>query len=179
MNKIRRAIWCVVLFLPLICLSGEIQEHLKLILSMKNLSVTNTDELTPPWIEGDQSSLLAENETNEEIEGIVSPKSAMLQQDHSDNSVQKKATKYSTTYETRFVSVIVLDGYKIHVADYYDGTRVVSFLDGDMKGYQAGSVNGVFTGDSRNVEWHKNYFVHRYPRCKITSYPNKQIFEIK
>jgi hypothetical protein len=81
--------------------------------------------------------------------------------------------------ETSAVSIIKNGGYLFHVADYPDGTRVVTCLDGSGKGYQGMSVNGVAGGGSNDVKWHSKYhFVHKYPCGQVKSYENKQIIEI-
>lgn len=90
---------------------------------------------------------------------------------------QMKANK-SLFFETYAVSIWTIDGYSFHIADYYDGTRVVTCLDGELVGLQGIAVNGIKTAESRNVTWYNNYFVHRYPTGKINSYSNKQIIEL-
>lgn len=101
---------------------------------------------------------MLEKEEDEEIEGVISPKSAMLQQDQSDSREQKKATKYSASCETHAVSIFVIDGYKIHVADYPDGTRVATCLDGRDKGYQAIGFNGAIIIESKKAEWQEIFY---------------------
>jgi hypothetical protein len=80
--------------------------------------------------------------------------------------------------EAYLVQQIYSGGYNFHTADYYDGTRVVTCLDGDLKGYQGVSVNGVLQTEGFGAEWHNGYFIHYYERGKITSYPKKQTIEL-
>ncbi len=76
------------------------------------------------------------------------------------------------------VSHTVINGHNFHVADYQDGTRVVTCLSGEMRGLQGVGVNGILTQENPNAEWHKNHFVHYYTHGRILSYPTKQIFEL-
>lgn len=99
-------------------------------------------------------------------------------------SVQKGDTLSAKSFrgrsETSVVSTAVLNGYHFHVADHPDGTRVVTCLDGNMKGYQAMSFNGVVQAQSSNVHWHAHHhFVHKYPSGQVLSYPKKQVIELK
>lgn len=81
-------------------------------------------------------------------------------------------------FETYAVRIDFFDGYRFHVADYYDGTCVVTCLDGPLVGYQVIQVHGVITADSSNVVWRKNHFVHRYPNGKIYTYERMQLIEL-
>ena len=65
-----------------------------------------------------------------------------------------------------------------HIADYADGIRVVTCLDGNEKGLQGIGFNGVIQGESRDVKWKKGYFIHNYVGGRVISYPNKQIAEL-
>lgn len=89
-----------------------------------------------------------------------------------------KASKYQKFESHNVQQVLYYDG-SYHIADYVDGTRVVTCLDGDHKGLQGISFNGVIKAESRDVKWKKGYFIHTYPGGTITSYPNKQISELK
>jgi hypothetical protein len=95
-------------------------------------------------------------------------------------NVAKSAGSVAKSFraETSSVAVAKLNGITIHIADYPDGTRVLTCLEGSLKGLQEGYFNGVLVLSSRNVKWHSKYFVHTYPNGKITSYPKKQIAEI-
>lgn len=95
-------------------------------------------------------------------------------------NVAKSAGSVAKSFraETSSVAVAKLNGVTIHIADYPDGTRVLTCLEGSLKGLQEGYFNGVLILSSRNVKWHSKYFVHTYPNGKVTSYPNKQILEI-
>jgi hypothetical protein len=89
------------------------------------------------------------------------------------------AKKIRAKAETSAVSIIKKGGYSFHVADYPDGTRVVTCLDGSGKGYQGIAVNGVAIDESNDVKWYSKYhFIHKYPSGQIKSYKNKQIMEI-
>lgn len=83
----------------------------------------------------------------------------------------------SSKFVTYNVYLNVLNGYTFHVADYSDGTRVITALDGSMRGYQAIGFNGVQVTGSSNVTWHSDYFVHKYPNGKVTSYATRQVAE--
>jgi hypothetical protein len=84
----------------------------------------------------------------------------------------------SKFYETYNVSVINYGGYNFHVAIYPDSTRVITCLDGEMRGYQGVAINGAQIAESFDVQWYNDHFVHRYPNGKIYSYSNKQIAEL-
>lgn len=84
----------------------------------------------------------------------------------------------SLYFETYVVYIQSYGGYTFHVADYLDGTRVVTCLDGPLMGLQGISVNGIKIGESNDVIYYPTFFVHFYPGGKIYSYLNKQIFEI-
>ena len=84
----------------------------------------------------------------------------------------------SLSHETNMVSIQVLDGFYFHVADYYDGTRVVTCLDGGLRGYQGIAFNGKQIAECNNVKWFKKHFEHQYPNGKIYSYPNKQVIKL-
>lgn len=92
----------------------------------------------------------------------------------SNSQLEKRAVYY----ETQNVSIQNKGGYNFHIADYYDGSRVVTCLDGELRGLQGIAINGVKVVESTNVEWYKNYFVHRYPNGSIHSYPNKQVAQL-
>lgn len=82
-------------------------------------------------------------------------------------------------FETYAVRIDFFDGYRFHVADYYDGTCIVTCLDGPLVGYQVISVNGTVTADSSNVIWRKDHFVHRYLNGKVLTYERMQAIELK
>ncbi len=82
------------------------------------------------------------------------------------------------TFVAYVVEVCFSGGFSFHVADYSDGTRIVTCLDGPMLGHQGIAFNGVQIGGSTKVTWFANYFVHSYPTGKVVSYENKQIIEI-
>ncbi|NGX61529.1 MAG: hypothetical protein K940chlam9_01015 [Chlamydiae bacterium] len=84
----------------------------------------------------------------------------------------------SAQFETYNVQVVVYGGYTFHIADYVDGTRIGTCLDGGDRGLQAVAYRGVTQAESRNVQWNNGYFVHVYPAGKVTTFSNKQIAEL-
>ena len=84
----------------------------------------------------------------------------------------------SVIYAAYSVSIVNSGGFLFHVADYRDGSRVVTCLDGGMRGYQSVYLNGRQVNSSSNVTWYQNYFVHYYQGGKIHSYVDRQITEI-
>ncbi len=82
-------------------------------------------------------------------------------------------------FETYAVRIDFFDGYRFHVANYYDGTCIVTCLDGPLLGYQVISVHGVVTAESSNVIWRKDHFVHRYKNGKVFTYERMQVIELK
>lgn len=93
-----------------------------------------------------------------------------------------RGTKKVQKIHADLVSINSLNGYTFHVADYYGNfgnSRVVTCLDGDMKGYQGVADNGILQIESNDVKWHKGYFVHKYPNAKVISYPKSQTLEIR
>lgn len=97
------------------------------------------------------------------------------------SEVTAKSAK-SIKYYANVVNTVVNGGYTFHVADYYGAyghSRIVTCLDGGMKGEQGIADNGVLVITSNKVKWHKGYFVHTYPAGKVTSYPNAQTCEFK
>lgn len=82
-----------------------------------------------------------------------------------------------TQMEAKSVSVVVIQGTLIHIADYKDKTRIATCLDGESMGLQAIAVAGIKTHESIKVRWHKDYFTHKYAHAKVISYPTKQTIE--
>lgn len=95
-------------------------------------------------------------------------------------NTKKNASSVAKSFrlETSAVAEIKLNGLKYHVADYPDGTRVITCLDGSLKGLQEVYFEGSRILMSIDVEWHSKYFEHKYPNGKVKSYPNKQIADI-
>lgn len=103
----------------------------------------------------------------------------LITQEHYQYSASvSRKTSHKKEFETYAVSILYNNGCKVHVADYYDGTKVLTFLDGELKGLQGVGVNGVQTAESNAVEWHSKYFVHYYTNGKIYTYSNKQVLEL-
>ena len=141
-----------------------------LLLSVKNCDISSIQDISQLEIQTDNESA-SKCHLNELCEG----RSVF------DRSFDLAKKNPMLRVEAYSVAVNVLYGYTFHVADYYDGTRVVTCLDGDMKGYQGIGVNGIKQAESTNVEWHKKYFVHYYVEddmdFKIISYPTSQVAE--
>lgn len=88
------------------------------------------------------------------------------------------ASNKSLKFEAYSVAINTLNGFIFHVADYYDGTRVVTALDGNLRGYQVIAVNGVMVASSTGVEWNSDNFVHYYQNGKVISHFNRQTLEL-
>lgn len=86
--------------------------------------------------------------------------------------------KSSQIYETYRVSEIDYDGYKFHVAEYDDGIYIITGLSGEIRGYQAIFINDSQVGESYDVQWFSDHFVHRYSDGRVYSYSNRQIVEV-
>lgn len=94
----------------------------------------------------------------------------------------KTSSIKSQKIETYAVVINIIDGYTFHIADYYGyygHSRVVTCLDGAMRGRQGISDNGILMVESTDVKWHKDYFEHTYPAGKVYTYTNKQVMEFK
>ncbi|MDB2613682.1 hypothetical protein N9Y92_00810, partial [Chlamydiales bacterium] len=105
----------------------------------------------------------------------------MLEEGSPSIQSHNRSTKFmslSTKVETTYVQVVRSNGYTFHVADYYDGTRVISCLDGSLKGLQEMYFNGVLQAWTNAVLWSNGYFIHYYQHGEVISYPNKQIVKI-
>ena len=83
-----------------------------------------------------------------------------------------------STFESYSVEIKTLGGFSFHIADYPDGARVVTCLDGKMKGYQALYVNGIQIMDSWDVTWYSNYFIHKYVGGCVYSCAYKQVIQV-
>lgn len=113
---------------------------------------------------------LGSHDSNGEISAALSFGNDVLSDDLSPRFAQNE-TKIFKAYA---VAIQTLEGYTFHVADYRDGSRIVTCLDGEMVGYQGIALNGEQVNESKDVEWFSNYFVHTYPGGKVYSYPKKQ-----
>lgn len=156
------------------------QNELEQLLSFQNISVSEIPDIcslgifsNEPCInEGLAFQLSAEKATQNSLEGIPS-----FQLDAKTRAAKKVQKTHANS-----VVINVSNGYTFHVADYYGyygNSRVVTCLNGAMKGHQGIADNGIVLAESNDVTWHKGYFVHRYPNGKITSYPNSQTAEIE
>lgn len=102
----------------------------------------------------------------------------ILSQSLKNEVARKTENLKSATFQTYNVQIVYYGGFNFHVADYIDGTRIVTCLDGTEKGLQSIAHNGTTQMQSRNVQWHNGYFIHFYPGGKVTSFPNNQVAEI-
>jgi hypothetical protein len=123
---------------------------------------------------------LIQNVREEGLVNQTDENSGKLSQLLSSQDVQRSVRKSqaSIKVETSMIFITELNGYNLHVADYYDGTRVITVLNGDLIGYQEVSVNGIPMNTSTDIKWHKRYFVHYYSSGKISTYEHKQILEV-
>lgn len=93
--------------------------------------------------------------------------------------LDKQASFYcSQRFYAFCVGFEYINGFRYHVADYYDGTRVVTCLNGPSMGLQTVYLRGFWVGDSWDVNWRKRSFVHWHVSGRITSYDYKQVIEL-
>lgn len=147
------------------------QIEMEQLLSLKNVNPSNIIDICDPEI------VSYENKNNQGLSVLLGIHSSGMN-DEAQNI--KEMTPKKIIVYANVVSISVINGYTFHVADYYGPyghSRAVTCLDGAMKGYQGVADNGIQTAESWAVEWHKNYFVHYYPKAKVISYPNTQFFE--
>lgn len=85
--------------------------------------------------------------------------------------------KYSQRFETYEARQTIFGGFKFHIAEYADGTKIITCLDGTEKGLQSISCNGMTQTESRAVQWNKDTFIHFYEHGRVISYPRRQIVE--
>ena len=138
-------ILAILLCLVAFNLNGQ-EEEFKQMLSIRQVTVTDMESI--------YSGVLSEKIETTKSDAI----SRFLSPSETDSQLEKK----SLISETFAVSVQYLSGYLFHVADYFDGTRVVTCLDGPLVGLQGISINGVQIAESYDVTWLSNYFVHYY-----------------
>ena len=151
------------------------EEEIEQLLSVESISVSGVTDICSPDIctndkgkSGDLSRQLSVSNDHNPSNDRNSPQF----------QVKMMAAKKAQKFEAYSVAINVLHGFTFHISDYHDGTRVITALDGDMRGYQAIGVNGVIVTSSNAVEWHGNYFVHYYQYGKVISYPNRQTSEL-
>jgi hypothetical protein len=156
-----------------IAISGFTHEaEMNQLLSIQNLSALGIN------LDGFDKEIL--NSSNNDTERSLNTTSGnMLEKLLEEQPSSEMHIKGKSLFETYAVSLVMINGYTFHVADYTDGTRIVTALDGETRGLQAIGFNGIINGYSTIVEWHSNHFVHRYTDGKITSYSNKQVVELK
>jgi hypothetical protein len=143
-------------FTGIIC--GQEQELMKLV-SIQTVNVN------------DMMNIALESASNEESESDNLILAKRIDQQSSESELVKK----SIYFNAASVNIQKMNGYHFHVADYTDGTRIVTSLDGEIKGMQVVGYNGKLVVSSSNVEWQNNNFTHYYPAGKVISYPNQQI----
>lgn len=127
------------------------------------------------------NQLLQEKNTHEERQGKKTEEAvaSLLQKGEGKKETQdQNLGQASIRIETFYVKEVALGGYHFHVADYPDGTRIVTALDGASRGLQGIAFRGILQTESRNVQWQRNSFTHFYPGGRVVSYPNRQITEI-
>lgn len=174
-----RSIKLILIFMVMCICNGYTQENeFKQLLSMQFLSTNDIPNicseeisLSEPCSSDGLSSLLLNGETKE-LQNLF----------ESGMQCNAKSSKKSQKFETYSVVITNIDGYIFHVANYYGSygnSRVITCLNGEMRGLQGISDNGVQMAESTDVVWHNDYFVHRYPRGKVISYSNRQILEFK
>lgn len=157
-------------------------EEMEQLLSVQNINISEIKDISCPNIVYNKSYAndgLSFQASNGEKKGlhnsIINDTSHHLR---TKSIRQKKSLKF----EANSVVINALNGCTFHVADYYGDfghSRVVTCLEGELRGLQAIADNGVFAVESTNVEWFHGYFVHHYPHAIVYSYQNKQIFKIK
>lgn len=86
-----------------------------------------------------------------------------------------KASKYLETYNVYHQTI---NGFSFHIADYTIGERVVTCLNGPLRGRQLIGVNGVIVSESYNAVWYSDYFFHRHTGGTVTSWSNRQVVQI-
>lgn len=145
------------------------------LLSVRNVDVSSIDNICNPNI--------CLNESSHDSSGISAQLvSGKVRDDFSILLRAKKLSQKTQKAETYAVFVTVLEGYTFHVADYYGSwgnSRVVTALDGQMRGRQEIADNGVVMAASTDVKWHNDYFEHTYPAGKIYTYKDKQVLKLK
>jgi hypothetical protein len=140
--------------------AGEQEKEFAQLLSIKNINPSEMQDLCS----GKQKEKVAAASEK------TSPKAIAME--------STDAAKDSLFFDTYFISYQVINGYTFHVADYLDGTRIVTCLDGYLRGLQGVSVNGIQVSESTDVIWYGNYFVHWYITGKVYSYTYKQVIEL-
>ncbi len=95
-----------------------------------------------------------------------------------NEQLQNCSNNYSQRFETKNVQQTINGGLNFHIANYIDGTCIITYLDGAEKGLQGIFFNGVLQNGSTLVEWHKNHFIHFYQYGRVTSYCDRQIAEL-
>lgn len=160
--------------------SAENQQEkiINLLLSMQNINVNELSDFCSEEIQI-KENLLQEGLSYKMLTGNTNEFQEVFE---NDLMPQFNAKVNLNKFETRSVVINKMEGYTFHIADYFGqwgNSRIVTCLDGELRGLQGIADNGVIMAQSTDVTWHKNYFVHRYPKGKVTSYPNKQTCEFR
>lgn len=87
-------------------------------------------------------------------------------------------TAKDLVFQTYNVYINTSSGYKFHIADYYDGSRVVTCLNGPLVGKQAVGAGGVILIESTTVQWYSDGFTHWYPTGVIYTFIEKQVMKV-
>lgn len=172
----------ITLLLCLVAFNAHAQkDQIKQLLSLRNINTSNILDICSQDLNSDEvyedaglSFQLSNEGVNESRDSFINDIQYQLR--------SKKVLSIPKKMVANSVSITVLDGFTFHIADYYGHyghSRIITCLDGNMRGYQEIADNGVSGIGSSEVKWHKGYFVHNYPNAKIYSYPDKQIFKIK
>lgn len=155
----------ITIFFTLISLNLYSQnQEMQQLLSMQSVPVSEVPDIC--------SMTSCEPFQKESVDGL----SLLHSTDKSEASLSIERASY--LYDAYYVGINIVGGYTFHVADYLDGTRVVTCLDGSMRGCQGVAKYGVQIAASDVVVWHSNYFVHYYQDGEITSFPSAQVIEI-
>lgn len=151
--------------LPFTGFTQEAQFHQ--LLEIQNLNVDDSNQIQRLFSESREQDFCAT------LAQIHSHEFPISQQLNLNETLAK-----SFCAETYDVRIVLYQGYTFHVANHFDGSRVVTCLDGSLRGLQGIARNGVVKAESSNVVWLTNSFVHYYPGGQIRSYAARQVAEI-
>lgn len=149
---------------------------IEILLLVRNISISAIDDICNPNI------CLNEHDNEQGLSEKLMSEEEKVQNDYSVLLRSKKSSQKTQKAETYAVSITVINGFTFHVADYYGdwgNSRVVTALDGELRGRQEIADNGIIMAASTNVIWHKDFFEHTYPAGKVYTYQNKQVLKIK
>lgn len=78
------------------------------------------------------------------------------------------------SYSTHCVYITYSCGWMVHVGEYWDGTRIETYLEGPCCGLQRVTYYGFLVCQSSYVVWMGCGFTHYYPNGTVSSYPSIQ-----